>query len=104
RTGRLGDFYSGAFALALRAGVSLLPVTLDGSSRVIAPKTLQVNPGTVIRIRIDRPIDLSLYAKSDKRRLMDDVFQIMSRNLEELQAGRKPGEERQDPVFRWIHG
>ena len=34
------------------------PITLDGSYRVIVPKTLRVNPGTVIRIKIDRPIDL----------------------------------------------
>jgi 1-acyl-sn-glycerol-3-phosphate acyltransferase len=103
RTGQLGAFHSGAFALALRAGVPLVPVTLDGSSRVIVPKTLEVNPGTVIRIKIDRPIDLSTYAKNDKRRLMEDTFQVMNRNLEELQGRRKPGEERRDPVFRWIH-
>ena len=104
RTGSLGGFHSGAFALALRTGVPLVPVTLDGSYRVIAPKTLQVNPGTIIRIKIDHPVNLSSYSKGEKHRLMEDVFQTMSRNLEELHGRRQPGEERRDAVFRWIHG
>jgi hypothetical protein len=68
------------------------------------PKTLQVNPGAIIRIKIDKPIDLSSYAKSDKHRLMEEVHQIMSRNLEELRGRRRPDEEREDAVFRWIYG
>jgi 1-acyl-sn-glycerol-3-phosphate acyltransferase len=104
RTGDLGDFRSGAFALALRTGVPLVPITLEGSCRVIMPKTLQVNPGSVIRIKIDKPIDLSTYARTDKHKLMDDVFKIMSRDLVDLRERRKPDEERGDPVFRWIYG
>jgi 1-acyl-sn-glycerol-3-phosphate acyltransferase len=104
RTGELGGFRSGAFALALRAGVPLVPVTLEGSYRVIMPKTLQVNPGTIVRIRIDGPIDLSAYDKGDKHRLMEDVFRIMDGNLKELRSRRRPDEERADPVYRWIYG
>jgi len=104
RTGELGQFRSGAFALALRTGVPLVPISLEGSYRVIMPKTLQVNPGTVIRIKIDKPIDLSAYGKTDRHKLMEDIFEIMSRNLSELRSRRKPDEERADPVFRWIYG
>jgi 1-acyl-sn-glycerol-3-phosphate acyltransferase len=101
--GDLGKFYGGAFSLALRTGVPLVPVVLDGSYRVIVPTTTRVNPGVIIRIKIDRSIDLSAYAKSDRNRLMDDVFQIMSRNLKEIRGKRQEGEESQDAVFRWIH-
>ncbi len=104
RTGELAQFRSGAFSLAMRTGVPLVPVTLDGSSRVIAPKTLQVNPGIVIRIKIGRPIDLASCVRGEKHRLMEDVFQIMSRNLGELRRKRNPGEQDRDPIFRWIHG
>ncbi len=104
RTGELGRFHSGAFALAMRAKVPLVPITLDGSYRVIVPKTLQVNPGVTIRIKIGRPIDVDSYAKGEKRRLMEDVFQIMNRCLDELRRRRHPDEERQDAVFRWIYG
>ncbi len=104
KTGALGNFHSGAFALALRTGVRLVPISLEGSYRVIMPKTLQVNPGVIIRIKIGEPIDLASYARSDKHRLMEKVHEIMSRNLEELRSRRLPDEERQDSVFRWIYG
>jgi 1-acyl-sn-glycerol-3-phosphate acyltransferase len=104
RTGDIGQFRSGAFALALRAGVPLVPITLEGSYRVIMPKTLQVNPGTIIRIKIDKPIDLASYDKTDRHRLMEELFALMSRNLEVLRARRRPDEERADTVFRWIYG
>lgn len=104
RTGDLGRFHAGAFALALRTGVPLAPVTIDGSSRVINPGTLQVNPGIVVRIKIDRPIDLSSYQKGEKHRLMEEVFLIMSRNLDELRRRRVRGEEGNEAVYRWIAG
>jgi 1-acyl-sn-glycerol-3-phosphate acyltransferase len=103
RAGDLGSFHSGAFSLALRTGVPLVPITLEGSYRVIAPRTLKVNPGAIIRIKIDRPIDLSTYSKGGKHRLMEDVFQIMSRSLAQLRKRRQPDEGHQDAVFRWIH-
>jgi len=104
RSGSLGRFHSGAFALALRTGVPLVPVSIDGSYRVIFPGTLQVNPGTIIRIKIDRPIDLGRYARTDKQRLMEDVSQVMAKNLNAMHGRRRPEEEREDAVFRWIYG
>ncbi len=104
KTGELGSFHSGAFALALRTGVPLVPISLEGSYRVIMPKTLQVNPGVIIRIKIDKPIDLSAYSRGDKHRLMEEVFAVMNRNLLELRARRRMDEEREDAVFRWIYG
>ncbi len=104
RTGELGAFRSGAFALALKTGVPLVPVTLEGSYRVIMPKTPQVNPGTIIRIKIGAPIDLSAYGKADRHRLMDDLRRIMETNLAELRLRRRADEEREDAVFRWIYG
>lgn len=104
RNGDLGKFHSGAFALALRTGVPLVPVTLEGSWRVIMPKTLQVNPGVIIRIKIDRPVDVTSYQRSEKLRLMGDVFVTMSANLSDLRLRHRSGEELEDIVCRWIRG
>ena len=102
-TGILGEFHSGAFVLCVHAEVPLVPVVVDGSYRVIAPQTLQVNPGIVIRIKICRPINISSYQKSEKKRLMEDVFSVMNTALSELQSRRKPDEELRDPIRRWIN-
>ena len=104
RTGKLGAFQSGAFALALRTEVPLISIALEGSHRVIVPQTLQVNPGTIIRIKISKPINLTLYRKNEKQRLMEEVYLIMGRDLEDLRNKRRPDEEREDSVFRWIYG
>jgi hypothetical protein len=78
----------------------VVPISVEGSYRVIMPKTRQVNPGVIIRIKIDRPIDLNAYSRSGKRLLMEDVHRIIQRNLAELRARRLSGEEHADPVFR----
>jgi 1-acyl-sn-glycerol-3-phosphate acyltransferase len=103
-TGKLGEFQSGAFALALRTEIPLVPIAVEGSHRVIVPQTLQVNPGTIIRIRIAKPINLALYKKSERQKLMGEVHEIINRNLEVLRNQRRPEEERTDAVFRWIYG
>ena len=104
KTGAFGEFQSGAFTLCLRAEVPLVPVVIEGSYRVIAPQTLQVNPGTIIRVKICRPVDITLYQKSEKKRLMEDTIAIMSVALAELQSRRRPDEELRDPIRRWIIG
>ena len=103
-TGKLGEFQSGAFALALRTEIPLVPIALEGSHRVIVPQTMQVNPGTIIRIRISKPINLALYKRSERQRLMDETHGIINSDLEDLRSRRRPDEEREDPVFRWIYG
>ena len=104
RTGALGEFHSGAFALCVHAEVPLVPVVVDGSYRVIAPQTLRVNPGTIIRVKICRPIDVTSYQKTEKKRLMEDAFAVMSAALAELQSRRRPDVELRDPISRWITG
>ncbi len=101
--GALGKFFGGAFSLALRTGVPLVPVCLDGSHRVIVPRESRVTPGVILRVRIGKPIDLSGYGKADRQRLMDDVYGIMSRDLGEIRGRKQDGEETEDAVFRWIH-
>jgi 1-acyl-sn-glycerol-3-phosphate acyltransferase len=91
RTGDLDAFEGGAFALALRTGTPLVPITLEGSHRVIVPQTFMVNPGVTIRIKIDHPIDVSQYAHTDRRQLMEEVHEIMARNLAELRARHASG-------------
>jgi 1-acyl-sn-glycerol-3-phosphate acyltransferase len=55
RDGRLGRFHKGAFQLALETGYPILPVSIIGSDRVLAPGKRFLSPGR-IRIILHDPI------------------------------------------------
>ncbi len=71
RTGALLPFKSGAFRLALEAGVPVLPVAVHGTARGMPKGGPWVNPCRA-RARILAPVAVEAYA-GDAVRLRDDV-------------------------------
>ncbi|HVN76879.1 MAG TPA: lysophospholipid acyltransferase family protein [Thermoanaerobaculaceae bacterium] len=55
RDGSVGTFKSGAFSMAIEAGVPVVPVALSGTGAVLPRSGFRVRPGT-IRVRVGRPI------------------------------------------------
>ncbi len=55
RDGSIGPFKSGSFAMAIDAGVPVVPVALSGTGAVLPRSGFRVRPGT-IRVRVGRPI------------------------------------------------
>lgn len=55
REGGLGTFKSGSFYLAIQAGVPLIPITINGTRRVLKPDSLHIHPG-VVEVIIHPPI------------------------------------------------
>ncbi len=55
RVGGLGPFKSGSFYLAIQAGVPLIPITINGTRRVLKPDSLHIHPGPV-EVIIHSPI------------------------------------------------
>jgi 1-acyl-sn-glycerol-3-phosphate acyltransferase len=47
RTGEILPFKAGAFHLAVRAGVPVVPITLNGTRAVLRPDTVHIRPGRV---------------------------------------------------------
>jgi 1-acyl-sn-glycerol-3-phosphate acyltransferase len=47
RTGEILPFKAGAFHLAVRSGVPVFPVTLNGTMAVLRPDTVHIRPGLV---------------------------------------------------------
>lgn len=72
RTGELGEFKRGAFWLAQHLGLPLLPVTLDGTRRVLPARSLDLFPGTV-RMVIHPPIE------PDNRPFDDIISEVRAR-------------------------
>lgn len=58
RDGKLLPFKRGGFMLAARAGVPVVPVTLDGTFEINPGGTLKLYPGRRVEIRIGEPITI----------------------------------------------
>ena len=70
--GRLGVFKKGAFVLAIKAGVPIVPVACAGAHRVMAKRSLIVRPG-VITVHFAPPIDPSTYSLDERDALVSRV-------------------------------
>ena len=81
--GSVQPFKKGAFMLALKAGVPVVPISITGSIKVLPKTSVAIQPGT-IRIHYARPIDVGGYSVDDRDRLMADVREVIIRNKAEL--------------------
>jgi len=74
RDGRVHRFADGAFRLAIKAGVPVLPIAIDGTRGALPKHSLwfEPNPET-IRVRVLSPVDTSDYEPGDGRELQREV-------------------------------
>jgi 1-acyl-sn-glycerol-3-phosphate acyltransferase len=79
--GRLLPFKKGGFLLAGKAGVPIVPVTINGSMRVNPKTRLELHPGT-IKVRIGDPIPTAGLDVHDRQRLLEDVRRAINEGLE----------------------
>ena len=70
--GSLLPFKRGGFLLAEKAGVPIVPMTINGSGRVNPCKRLEIYPGT-ITIRFGEPIPTERRRGAQRDRLMEEV-------------------------------
>ena len=81
KDGKLQPFKRGAFNLAVRAGVPVVPLTINGSYSVLPRKTLRVRPGRISLV-LDRPIDVSRWqdGKEGELQLMEVVHKVLEKH------------------------
>src|SRR5262245_1214387 len=77
--GKLQEFKSGAFKIALRAGVPIVPVSIRGTFKLLPKTTLAPRPGRV-EVVIGEPIATSGY--SDK-----ELGELIAQTRAAIQAG-----------------
>jgi len=80
--GTLGSFKRGAFFLAIQSGKPIVPVTVVGSSKILPSGKYIFNKGKV-KLIIGSPISINSNApsKQEERQLMNDVYNIIQKNL-----------------------
>jgi 1-acyl-sn-glycerol-3-phosphate acyltransferase len=91
---RVMPFKKGPFALAMRAGVPLVPVTIEGSGRLMPKNSWNITPGP-IRVSIGVPIDPRPFG-DDRDGLMRAVRGVIV--AQSLALGGLGGDAPPDPV------
>lgn len=74
--GTMRPFKKGAFHLAIEVGVPVVPVTVNGTYRIMPKGTIGVTPGTVHLIVHD-PIDVSQYTSEQAGELAERAWQAV---------------------------
>ena len=84
KDGEIQRFKGGAFALAKEAGVEVLPVVLDGTTKIFKPKSLLFNWQNVLTIKVLPPISAEHVAETDTSVLAQEVQAVMTEALAEI--------------------
>ncbi len=78
--GQLSRFKGGGFEMALRAGVPLIPVSIDGSARITRPNSFKIDGGRV-RIHYGQPIFTDSLHETDRAVLKKRMREAILANL-----------------------
>ena len=78
--GQLQPFETGAFKIALKAGVPIVPVTIRGTFALLPRTSLAPRPGRVDVI-ISEPIDTATYNEKTLNELIERTRAAIARNL-----------------------
>ena len=79
--GRLQEFKSGSFKIAVRAGVPIVPVSIRGTFKLLPKTTLAPRPGRV-EVVIGKPIETREYSERKLSELIARTRAAIEANLE----------------------
>lgn len=80
--GKLIPFKRGGFLLAAKAGVPIVPFTINGTARVNPPKSREIHPG-IVSIRFSDPIPTTGASGKKRDDLIDRVRDAIDKGLEQ---------------------
>jgi 1-acyl-sn-glycerol-3-phosphate acyltransferase len=89
RNGVMKPFKKGAFTMAIRAGLPVLPVSIHGSYEAWPPGKPIVRGG-LIRVMIDKPVETDGMTSADTGDLRDQVREIIGGRVEEMGGAVAP--------------
>ena len=85
-TGRMREFKSGGFHLAIAAQVPILPATVSGSFHLIPKRSLKVHSGT-IKVSYGKPIPTQGLGVEDRHALKDRVRKAIEQGYDAALQG-----------------
>ena len=84
KTGEIERFKGGAFALAKEAGVEILPVVMDGTTKIFRPKSFWFNWKHCLTLKVLPPISAEKVASTDTSEMAQQVQAMMTEALAEI--------------------
>jgi 1-acyl-sn-glycerol-3-phosphate acyltransferase len=85
-TGRMREFKSGGFHLAIEAQVPILPTTVSGSFQLIPKRSLKVQSGT-IKVSYGQPIPTRGLGVEERHALKDRVREAIEQGYDPVLQG-----------------
>ncbi len=83
RDGKLLPFKRGAFSLAAKSGVPLVPITINGSFKILPKGSFDIRPAR-IEILVSEPIETkNITTREQEIQLMNTVKEIITTNYKE---------------------
>jgi 1-acyl-sn-glycerol-3-phosphate acyltransferase len=83
RDGKLQAFKRGAFALAVKSGVPIVPITINGSFKILPKGSFDIRPAK-IEVVIGAPIETRTVSGRDaEKKLMEEVKEIIVQHYRE---------------------
>jgi 1-acyl-sn-glycerol-3-phosphate acyltransferase len=84
RDGEIKNFKHGAFYLAIKSGVPIVPVSIIGSGRIMPKRSLRIKPGQ-IKMVIGKPIEVMNIDIEKRHELIEVVRNEIIKNYNEWQ-------------------
>ncbi|MDR3640797.1 MAG: lysophospholipid acyltransferase family protein [Humidesulfovibrio sp.] len=81
---KLMDFKVGGMVLALKCGLPVAPLVMEGTGKLLPKKSLLFNPDQKIRLRALPPVDPAAYTMKDREKFKDDMYALMNAAYQEL--------------------
>lgn len=83
RNGKLNRFTKGAFELAIREGVPILPMVIDGTQTCLPKRSWKFGTANHIKLKVLNPVDTSRYSKNEIDELTHKVREMILGQLME---------------------
>ncbi len=83
QSSKVGEFKSGAIKLATKSKVKIIPVSIDGTYKIMEANNNKIKKGT-IRLHIHEPIDPNNMSKEEVDGLSDKIKKIIEDKVIEL--------------------
>ncbi len=81
RTGELGEFRKGGFHLALKAGLKIVPMSIQGTGRIHSPSAREITRGCAVSVTLGPPIDTCSYGRRHLTELMTATREAIASHL-----------------------